>query len=99
MSENEPPEATRPFIPFADESAALRIDSLAVENRTDRVDLYGMLAITRDKAGLDAALALKAVLDAAVDALRAADDLPDRIATGEGVDTAPNPFSARNPTA
>lgn len=99
MSENEVPETAKPFIPFADEATALQIDSLTVENRTDRVDLYGMLAITRDKAGLEIALTLKAVLDAAVEALQAADDLPDRIAEGEGVDTAPNPFSERTPTA
>ena len=52
-------------------------ERLTVENGTDRVAIYGSLDLTRDKQGLAHALALKAVLDQAVQLLQAERNLPD----------------------
>ena len=52
--------------PFQNESETLQIGELNIENRIDQLELYGSLTITRDKAGLQQALRLKALLDAAV---------------------------------
>jgi hypothetical protein len=78
--------------PFANESETLQIDDLTVENRTDRVSLYGSLAITRDKPGLEAARTLAALFQAIVAKL-AAEDLPDRLPPPKNVDTVKNPFA------
>ena len=45
--------------PFADDAASVSIGKLTVENGTDRVSLYGLLDLTRDKHGLAQALALR----------------------------------------
>ena len=44
---------------------------LNIENRTDRVSLYGSVDITRDRAGLEQALRLKGVVDGMVAVLNA----------------------------
>ncbi|MEY2824771.1 MAG: hypothetical protein RLZ64_1309, partial [Pseudomonadota bacterium] len=49
--------------PFENESASLTIDALTIENRIDQIEMYGSLAITRDKIGLGYALQLKQILD------------------------------------
>jgi hypothetical protein len=54
-------------------------DALTITNGTLRVVLSGTLALTRDKRGLKAALALKQAVDSAVAALQAQTDLPERI--------------------
>lgn len=81
--------------PFANDSEAVTIGELSVENQADRVSVFGSLDLTRDKAGLRHARALKAVLDSVVRALEAEEDLPDRVAPSEapeGSDTVDNPF-------
>jgi hypothetical protein len=79
--------------PFIDEAAALQIGGLAVENRLDRVSLHGSLDLTRDKAGLGRARALRQVLEAVVAALEAEGEaLPAAVRTGEATDRVPNPF-------
>jgi hypothetical protein len=77
--------------PFQNESETLQIGELTIENRTDQLELYGSLAITRDKAGLQQALRLKALLDAAVLYLQNEKDLPEQVffRASENVD---NPF-------
>jgi len=81
------------FDPFADESAARRIGELNVENRLDRVSLFGSLDLTRDRAGLRRARALRDLLLATVAALeREGDALPDAVRTGDAVDRTENPF-------
>ncbi|NCW78490.1 MAG: hypothetical protein EBV64_11145, partial [Oxalobacteraceae bacterium] len=57
----------------------------------DQLELYGSLAITRDKAGLQQALRLKALLDKAVLYLQNEKDLPEQVffRASENVD---NPF-------
>jgi hypothetical protein len=65
--------------PFANESESFEIASLTIENRTDRVQLYGNIHLTRDKAGLADARVLKRLLDDVVEALEGDDSLPDKL--------------------
>ena len=81
---------TNTFHPFADESAALTIGELYIENRVDRVSFYGLLDITRDRQGLARAHALKAILDAAVLRLEEA-HLPEEVQVLPTLEV-PNPF-------
>ncbi|KAB1068265.1 hypothetical protein [Methylobacterium planeticum] len=81
------------FSPYTDETAVRTIGTLSIENGTSRIALHGSLDITRDRAGLRQARALKSVLDAIVTAL-AADDLPEAVAEeGEASETVKNPFA------
>jgi hypothetical protein len=77
--------------PFQNESETLQIGELTIENRTDQLELYGSLAITRDQAGLQQALRLKALLDEVVVHLQNEKDLPEQVIfrASENVD---NPF-------
>ncbi|WP_431858290.1 hypothetical protein [Azospirillum sp.] len=79
--------------PFANESDSVGIADLTVENRTDRVALYGSLDLTRDKDGLKNARALRDLLDRVVTALEAEKDLPDRIPPPKATDSVDNPFA------
>jgi hypothetical protein len=79
------------FPAFANESIQIVIDQLKIENRLDRVSVYGSLDITKDQVGLDRALALQAVLAATVAALQA-QELPAVLPAPE-VHTIRNPFS------
>ncbi len=78
--------------PFANESESLGIGDLTIENRTDRISIYGNIDLTRDKAGLEHARMLKAVLDKVVKTLEAEKNLPDRIAPPDTPDEVANPF-------
>ncbi|OGQ55458.1 MAG: hypothetical protein A3J24_03615 [Deltaproteobacteria bacterium RIFCSPLOWO2_02_FULL_53_8] len=78
------------FHPYKNESESLGIGELTVENRTDRIELYGSLQLTRDKAGLALALSLKELLDATVKALQA-ESLPEKI-EGKPEKKVSNPF-------
>lgn len=78
--------------PFQDEAASIMIDDLTIENRLDRIELYGSLQITRDKAGLKLAKELKELIDATVAALQA-EKLPDHIAI-QPPDEVDNPFKS-----
>lgn len=77
--------------PFQNESQSVSIGELTIENRVDQVELYGSLAITRDKAGLQRARELKAVVDATLAQLEAATDLPEQIEL-RPTDSVDNPF-------
>ncbi len=63
---------------FQNESEVLQLGKLTIENRTDRVTIYGSLDVTRDKAGLQAVNELKSVIDSIV-AFLGREDLPDKI--------------------
>jgi hypothetical protein len=78
--------------PFANESESLGIGDLTIENRTDRISIYGNIDLTRDKAGLEHARMLKAVLDKVVQALETEKNLPDKIAPPDMPDEVANPF-------
>ena len=77
--------------PFKNESECLQIGGLTIENRLDRIAIFGSLDITRDKEGLEAAKTLKAILDLTLDELESA-DLPDKITLAE-TDIVENPFA------
>jgi hypothetical protein len=77
--------------PFKNESESLQIGDLTVENRLDRVSIYGSIDITLDKEGLALARQLKEVLDLALAALEK-EELPERIAPAT-VETVENPFA------
>jgi hypothetical protein len=78
--------------PFTNESESLGIGDLTIENRTDRISIYGSVDLTRDKAGLEQARMLKAVLDRVVQVLESEGGLPDRIAPPDTPDEVANPF-------
>ena len=78
------------FKPYANESDALTLGNLAIENRVDRVTLQGDVELTRDRKGLALAKELKAVIDAIVKALEADKGLPQAVETIK-------PVSVRNP--
>lgn len=78
--------------PFQNEEDSIVISDLTVENRFDRIELYGSLAITKDKAGLAIAQELKTLIDDTVAALQA-EHLPDRVPIAP-TDTIDNPFKS-----
>lgn len=69
------------FDAFANDHDVLNIqgDALTLSNGTTRVTLSGTLELTKDRRGLQAALALKQALDRVVEILRAEAHLPERI--------------------
>jgi len=77
--------------PFENEQDSLVIDALTIENRVDQLEIYGSLAITRDKIGLANALQLKQILDATVGALQNDPALPEQV-TFKPSDQVDNPF-------
>ncbi len=66
------------FLPYKNESDAVTIAELSIENRIDRVSIFGSIDLTKDKLGLAAAKVLKKILDDTVSELQAS-DLPDRL--------------------
>jgi hypothetical protein len=77
--------------PYANEEESLAIDELTIENREDRISLYGSVQLTRDRQGLERARQLKALLDAVVTALESDADLPERISI-RPAEQVKNPF-------
>ena len=78
--------------PFANESESLGIGDLTIENRTDRIAIYGSIDLTRDKVGLERARMLKAVLDKVIQALEGEKNLLDKIASPDTPHEVANPF-------
>lgn len=79
------------FKPYQNEEDSLSMAALTIENRTDRITFYGSIDLTRDKAGLESARQLKALLEDVVQALEAEKTLPDHIAI-KPTDSVKNPF-------
>jgi hypothetical protein len=77
--------------PFRNESESLQIGDLTVENRIDRISIYGSIDIMRDKEGLAIARHLKEILDLTLAELEK-EELPERIAVAT-VETVDNPFA------
>jgi hypothetical protein len=77
--------------PFANESQSLQIDDLTIENRTDKVAMYGSIEITRDIRGLELARTIKHLLDSIVERL-SQEDLPESIPPPQNIDVIKNPF-------
>jgi len=68
--------------PYQNESDCVQIGEMTIENRVDRVSLYGSIDLTRDKAGLAAMRELKKIIDATLAELEKS-DLPDKITLAE----------------
>jgi hypothetical protein len=86
-------EATLTITPFANEAQALSIGDLNVENRLDRISLFGSVDLTKDKRGLQHARILRAVLEATVAALEAEPNLPDEAPPPEPPTGPRDPFA------
>jgi hypothetical protein len=69
------------FMAFENETDVLSVGGMSIENRLDRISIYGSLDITKDKSGLTDALVLKRVIDAAIDEMKRDKNLPDTIQT------------------
>jgi hypothetical protein len=82
-----------PIHPFQNESESISFGTLTIENRTDRVTIYGNLDLTRDKPGLANARDLKEIIDLVVRTLEETGDLPDQIAGPKPTKTIKNPFT------
>lgn len=86
---------TGTFSPFENESDSVQIggpEGITVENRVDRVSLYGSLDITRDKQGLAFAKAIHEILTRTILRLEADPDLPDDAAPPQAPSKTNNPF-------
>ncbi|MBY0556554.1 MAG: hypothetical protein K2P77_05050 [Burkholderiaceae bacterium] len=59
------------FAPYANEAEVLTIGQLTLENRLDRITVYGDLDLTADQQGLAYARQLQQVLNAIVSTLEA----------------------------
>lgn len=69
----------QPFMAFENDTDGFSAGDLTITNSTDVITIEGILKITKDKEGLEAALKLKRAVDAAIDALRRDRNLPDSI--------------------
>jgi hypothetical protein len=84
--------------PYQNEADAIEIGDLKIENRLDRVTVFGRIDLTRDKAGLEKAglenaRALKRLLDDVVRALERDPVLPEHIAPPQASVMKRNPFA------
>ena len=79
--------------PFQNETESISFGSLTIENRADRVTVYGNLDLTRDKTGLANARQLKEIMTLIVHALENEPDLPDQVAPPEAAKPVKNPFT------
>ncbi len=77
--------------PYANDADSAAIDGLTIENGTDRINLYGNLTLTRDRAGLAHARQLHALLQGVLQVLEA-EQLPEHI-QDRPTNTVDNPFA------
>lgn len=78
------------FKPFKNEADCLQIGELTIENRVDRVSIFGSIDITLDKEGLAVAKELKAIIDTTLAEMEKV-ELPAKIAIAP-VEIVDNPF-------
>lgn len=65
--------------PFQNESEVVTLgNTLTIENRLDRVQIYGQIDLTKDKEGYQYALDLKRQIDSIINVLET-EDLPDKV--------------------
>lgn len=80
------------FSPFKNESDCIQIgENFTIENRVDRVSIYGSIDLTLDKEGLEAVKQLKTILDLTLVEMEKA-ALPDRVVLVKP-ETVKNPFA------
>ena len=77
--------------PYQNESDSIQIGDLTIENRLDRISIYGSIDLWKDKGGLAATRLLKNIIDQTLAELEKA-ELPDRIEV-EPAETVENPFT------
>jgi hypothetical protein len=82
--------AKKSIDPFHNESETFQIGDLTIENRFDRVSVFGDIDITLDKDGLLKARQLKDLFDLIVAEMDST-ELPDKIGT-ISPDSVKNPF-------
>jgi hypothetical protein len=83
---------TKPFMAFQNETDSFQIGEMSIENRLDRISIYGNLEITKDKKGLSAALVLKRIVDASIEEMKRDKNLPEQISETQQ-ESVPNPFA------
>jgi hypothetical protein len=66
------------FKPFKNESDCIQIGDLTIENRVDRVSIFGSMDITLDKEGVIKAKYLKNIIDSVILEMEAV-ELPDKV--------------------
>ncbi|WP_019939707.1 hypothetical protein [Bordetella sp. FB-8] len=81
------------FHPFANESDALSLGGLSVENHVDRIAVFGDVTVTRDKTGLKLARDLAQLINVVVSSLEADKTLPDTIAPDQAPTGGRDPFA------
>ena len=79
------------FKPFVQGTESHSIHDLTLENDLDRVSIYGNLQLTKDQAGLAAAKALQAYVNAIVMQLEQEQQLPEKIQNSSETEIE-NPF-------
>ena len=78
------------FVPYANETDVVNIGRMVIENRVDRITIYGDIDLTLDQAGLAQARQLWQLLAAVVAALEA-QALPETL-PAPLIKTVDNPF-------
>lgn len=78
------------FRPFRNEADCIQLGELTIENRVDRVSIFGSIDLTLDKEGYKAAKELKAILDLTVAEMEKT-ALPEHIIVA-APETVKNPF-------
>jgi hypothetical protein len=79
------------FAPYENEADVVEIGNLTLENRLDRITISGDVDLTADRAGLEAARRLHALLGQVVASLETK-RLPEQLAAPQ-VNTVKNPFA------
>ncbi len=82
--------AKKLFSPYQNEADSLQVADLTIENRLDRISIYGSIDLWKDKGGLKAAQQLKAIIDQTIVELEKC-DLPDKVELAKS-ETVANPF-------
>lgn len=90
MAKSKVQKITPAIQPFQNEEESVTILELTIENRLDRVSIYGSVDITKDKQGLEYILDIKRQIDAIAEHLKN-EELPDRVETVEAKEV-DNPF-------
>jgi hypothetical protein len=79
------------FTPYQNEADSLQIADLTIENRLDRISIYGSIDLWKDKGGLKSAQQLKTIIDQTISELEKS-DLPDKVELAKS-ETVANPFA------
>jgi hypothetical protein len=78
------------FSPYQNEADCIQLADLTIENRLDRISIYGSIDLWKDKCGLKAAQQLKSIIDQTIAELEKC-DLPNKVELAKS-ETVANPF-------